>query len=358
MERTRARFRVSAAGCWILLALVAALVLSARRGDVESLESRADAATQVPGEPRPRPAGSDRHERAVVAAVGDAIHMLETGDLQGFFDYYYPVVPLKWLRERGLVERTIERVEKDPKFARGLIELLRHARKVRPTLDDSQTAAVFEFEVPGQKDIVAKAFEPPVDPESLKLTGFGPDLDVVIEKSIATLEKGEIGTFVERMFPAGELVHVQDAGEREALVAHLKASPETVKQMIADLKAIRDQKPKLDDGGDVAVFMRERGTVEIGQGRFKRKLELRDQTFKLEKVKGSWRLFDNRSRLQDELTRLSKLKPPKMTIEVTFERFGDAWRLSELPQTAELMEAVMRADRKKVKKVFKKEAKE
>lgn len=341
MERATASSRVSAVARRALFPLLPGLVLSGCGANGEAPEPRTGTAAAAPREARAEEARPDRAKQ-LMAAIDDAIRTLDAEDYPRFVEHYYPVEELRMHRRLGNVDRLTAYVEKRDDFKRGLLQALRAARQHKPRFNESKTIATFEFDVPGQEDhITARIVKEPPDPRQLELVGYGPDLDVVIEKAIATLERGDVATFIDRLFPASELALLHERKERQALADRIGANPAAVKQMIADLKAIKKQKAILKESDDVAIALIERGTVEIGDTvGTKRKLDLPSQRFKFQKVNGSWRLFDEGARAREELARLSKLTPKefKLTMTLVFERFGDAWRIAELPESLESLE--------------------
>ncbi|MBI5760742.1 MAG: hypothetical protein HZA46_19660 [Planctomycetales bacterium] len=144
---------------------------------------------------------------------------------------------------------------------------------VAPDAGDAQAALA---RLPGVRD--------------LKLTGLGDDLPQVLNEAIRLLEKDDIATFVQCLYPPTELVRLQKADQMQALLQQFKETPELAKAMLEDFVRMQSVKPELTDNGSVAVFTLPEGISQSAR------------TIKLQMMSGNWRLFDDAPRVSKELT--------------------------------------------------------
>lgn len=270
-------------------------------------------------------------EAQVRAALADAIKRLDDGDTRGFLEYYFPTEQLRQLRQANAVEVTADRLKQQPQILDGIRSRLRKAAKETPKFDRSQSVAEF-FLTPDDSDKpkAGEFKEPPVT--NLKLVGFGNDLATVLRKAEETLDKKDTEGFVTNMFPAGELRHPEAAARRAALTQRLKDNPKLLEQMLADIKAIQKLTPKLSEAKDSAEYRLAGTTIEISKTL---SVTTPERIFKLQLVEGSWRLPDNTTPARRAVAQnLAKPLPAlgqfaNVQEKITFEKFGDQWRLAQ-----------------------------
>ena len=302
---------------WLFAALAPLILMAAPPG-------RANA--QKPDEKAKTP------EAQVRAALADAIKRLDNGDTRGFLEFYFPTEQLRQLRQANAVEQTAENLKQQPQILDGIRNRLKKAAKATPKFDRSQSVAEFVL-APDEGDAPAKPpefKEPPVT--NVKLTGFGNDLATVLRKAEETLDKNDTDGFVKNLFPAGELRHPEADARRAALTQRLKDNPKLLEQMLADIKAIQKLTPTFSDAKATAEFRIPGTTIEITKTQ---SVTTPERLFKLQLVEGSWRLPDNttpaRRAVAKNLTNPLPAAGQFAGVEekITFERFGDQWRLAQ-----------------------------
>ena len=185
---------------------------------------------------------------------------------------------------------------------------------------------------PDESDTPAKPpefKEPPVT--NAKLVGFGNDLTTVLRKAEETLDKKDVDEFVKNLFPAGELRHPDADSRRAALTQRLKDNPKLLEQMQTDFKAMRKLTPTFSDAKTMAEFRIPGTKIEITKTQ---SVLTPERIFKLQLVEGSWRLPDNTTPARRAVAQnLSKPLPALGQFaaaqeKITFEKFGDQWRLA------------------------------
>lgn len=301
-----------------LLAVVMSLLLFA------ALPNPANA--QKPAE------GAKTPEAQVRAALADALKRLDDGDTRGFLEYYFPTEQLRQLRQANAVEQTADRLKQQPEILDGIRTRLRKAAKGAPKFDRSQSVAEFILTPePGDTPKPPEFKEPTVN--GVKLVGLGNDLETVLRKAEEMLDKKDTDGFVKNMFPAGELRHPEAAARHAALLQRLKDNPKLLEQMGTDIKAMQKLKPTLSEAKDVAEYRIPGTTIEITKTQ---SVTTPERVFKLQLVEGAWRLPDNTTPARRAVA-LNLTKPlpdagqyagAQGQEKITFERFGDQWRLA------------------------------
>ncbi len=273
-------------------------------------------------------------EAQVRAALADAIKRLDNGDTRGFLEYYFPTEQLRQLRQANAVEQTAEALKVQPQILDGIRNRLKKAAKGSPKFD--RTGSVAEFLLAPDKNEEETPAKPaaPKDPPvtNVKLTGFGSDLATVLRKAEETLDKSDIDGFVKNLFPAGELRHPDADSRRAALAQRLKDNPKLLEQMLADIRAIQKLTPTFADEKTTAEFRIPGTKIEISKTQ---SVTTPERLFKLQLVEGSWRLPDNTTPARKAVAK--NLSNPlgaggqfaAVEEKITFERFGDQWRLAQ-----------------------------
>jgi hypothetical protein len=227
-------------------------------------------------------------------------------------------------RQEGGVNGFADRITRDKRAAahfKDLADELRKARKVTPVFNKEGTIARFEFVV-----VPARKLKPEdlpfgkITQKKVELKGYGGDLPAALDKARAALDGGDYADYLSHMLPETDL-QLDDVAK---LGQRLKSSPAVVRQMIADLKLLETQTPKLEEKGTVAVFrIPVRDTEEPGR---KKGIKLPDRVFKFQKVAGHWRLYDNTKGLRAAAVKFGKIPASRGTL--VMEKFRDHWRMS------------------------------
>jgi hypothetical protein len=223
------------------------------------------------------------------------------------------------MRQEDVVDQAATMLAQQPQGKVKLLAVLQALKKQTPRYDKSRGLAALDFD-----PVASGVPEAPIDLKlpatgELKLTGFGDDLAKTIAEATKLLEKGEIATFVERLFPATEIARLMQNDQMAALLQQFKDTPELQTAMLTDLQRMQATKAELTEKGQVAVF------------KLAANKELPARTVKMQKTGNHWRLFDDGPRVTVELARQSKLKPQSSVMNVQMELIGGNWRFVELP---------------------------
>ena len=262
----------------------------------------------------------------VYAALDGAIAAIKKRDVRALIENYMPIEVLQRMRRRkGGIGKMVKEIKENPKeLGAGLDEMLpmfENARKATPTFNSDKTIARFKnVSSPGQ---VIKADNLPLLAEKNKaptVTGYGSDLKAAIKHAAADLEADKVTAYLSNMLPVSEL-KLNDVGD---LAKRLTAAKQVTKQMIADLKSLDGQTPKMEDDGNVAVY---RIAVAGTKTTKVAKVELQQRVFKFQKEGGHWRLFDNTTPLQKASAGLSR-KLKEISTTFVMEKFGNQWRMA------------------------------
>lgn len=277
--------------------------------------------------------GAKTPEAQVRAALADATKRLDDGDARGFLEYYFPTEQLRQLRQANAVEQTADRLKQQPQIIDGIRSRLRRAAKAKPTFDRSGSVA--EFVLPLEEDDKPKPkgteFKEPAA-TNVKLTGFGNDLETVLRKGEEALDKKDVDGFVKNLFPAGELRHPEADSRHAALRQRLSDNPKLLEQMLTDFQAMRKLKPQISENKDSAEYRIPGTKIELSKTQ---SVTTPERVFKLQLVEGSWRLPDNTTPARRAVAKnLANSLPDANSLpagpeKITFERFGDQWRLAQ-----------------------------
>ena len=254
----------------------------------------------------------------LMADIDDAIRLVEAGDFQTFLERYAPVEILRRMRQQDLVERSAALLAGRAESKAQLLSMLRAIKEQKPRYDRTRGLAVIDLAQP-QPDVAddEDGLHPP-DTKSLTLTSVRGDLPAVLSEAVRLLEESDVSQFVNRFFPPTEMARISDESQLQALLQQFQELPELRLALLADFQRMQSVKPELVENGQVAVFR-----LDAGQGRAGRMI-------KLQKFNGSWRLFDDASRVSQELVRQSQHKMQNAPTSVQFERIGGNWRFVEL----------------------------
>lgn len=326
-------------------------------------------------------AGSKDLQTQVYAALDQAVKLLEDEKYAEFIETFMPVEQLRQIHRMGGPSVAARLVFRKPETKKFFIEMLKRMRKEKPRFIVARSVAVFEVIDPGQ---VVKADNVPLLKEgdkSVKIIGYGGDLNGAIGKAIADLEKEDVEAYLRNMLPVIELQlndvkvlakridaakptprKVDDGGEgvgngpvklkesskksndAKKKPAQPKVANPLVAKWIADLKAVAKAKPKMVSDGNVAVFEipfvdPTPAGARASSGRFggfgSRSNDKKEKTgnapkqvIKFQKDGGNWRLFDNTTPLRKAAKGMSR-KIAASSEKTYMERIGNQWRLAE-----------------------------
>lgn len=280
-------------------------------------------------EPKPgkQKTAADGPQKEVVAAIADALGTLEEPDYRQFLEYYAPVHILQSARRQpGGVTATAKRIAGDEtatKFFKDLATRLRKARQAKPEFNEEKTIARFEFVLePARKLKPAELPFGSTAKKKMTVKGYGGNLAAVLDNARAALNARDYSEFLSRMLPVTDLQR-EDVNK---LTKRLKSSPAVVERMVADLKLLQGETPKLEQKGTLAVFRIKRTqTNEAGR---KKGIKLPDRVFKFQKVGGHWRLYDNTKAMVAAAAKAKVRTVPAVRGMLVMEKFRDHWRVS------------------------------
>jgi hypothetical protein len=289
----------------------------------------------VPG--RPQPPNVDQPATAaqiteIHRAIRETIAALEAGEFVKYYQDYAPIDDFRGLRNSGRLNSAYL----PPARTEPLIATLKGFRDGDILVDaDGSLARVtphHDSETAGPESPNPSALVPSPKDDKVTLVGYGDDLSQVLKAGLAALEAGEIESFIDHLFPAGELGRLQVKNGKARLVARLKRQTELIEQMRRDLRTA---------GAAAAEFNPEKTLASITLPAASDNPEGASRIVKFQKVAGAWRFFDNSTPVREEMARQSRLVPPNLSYPVApagtviqalvMEKIGSSWRLSEIP---------------------------
>jgi len=263
---------------------------------------------------------------------------LEGGDVVKFYEVYGPVDQFRALRDSGRLKSNPSSSPSSPDATRSLVEALKPFRngevrvdqeglfaRVTPPSDNPDKAAA-EPELPNPLASVASPHD-----DKVALVGYDDDLPQVLKAGLAALESGQIESFIDHLFPAGELGRLEAHNGKTKLVARLKKQPELIEQMRRDLKVGLEAPTQFNAAKTLAsITLPPAADDPVPAPRI----------VKFQKVAGSWRFFDNSTPVREEMVRQSRLLPPKLSYpvspwdvhELLLEKIGSNWRMLRMPK--------------------------
>ncbi len=253
------------------------------------------------------------------ADLDDAISLLEKGDLEVFIDRYVPVKELRSLREQGKRDAVLKTLKAGGQFQKEWLLRLRALRKGEIEFVDADKSLAKITGDTGAAGLSKFSLANPADEKVPSYDGFPGDVKAAIGKAIEALEKKDYRTFVENFYPESELQSATSKEGMQALEIRLKAYPEMVQQMIADLKALQKQTPQFDEQQTTATFELK---FEPKKGKTIKR------TIRFAKA-GTWRMADTAKEIRTKMYKQS-LKPSvgaKEELTTKWERIRDHWRL-------------------------------
>ena len=265
---------------------------------------------------------ADDPEAKLEADLDDAIKQLEAGHLAVFIERYMPITDLRRLRESMTVEDVAKKLKADGGFEKTLKMFLYKMRALKKGTiefvgpDKSLAKITGGGELPKESNF---SLSDPADEKIPTYGGYPGEVKQAIRQAIAALEKKDYEEFVQKFYPQSELQTAASKSGIEALEIRLKAHPEMAKRMIADLKSLEKQTPKLDAQETTATFELK---VEAKKGKpIKR-------TIRFEKAE-TWRMADTAKEIRTKMYKQSQ-QPTlgvKAGLTTNWERIRDHWRL-------------------------------
>lgn len=268
-------------------------------------------------------------EQDVQAALDDAIARLKSGDIVGFIEFYSPVDELREAR-KGRPGSSLRHVV-TPAARAATLKRLERARSNDPQIQLGGFLATITIPEPPESAADAEPVVPVAEISQKPLAGYPGSLAEVLKLAIADLEGKRTDTFIDRLFPRGELGHPQAALRRKQLKSRLKQHPEMAQRMLDDLQTIL-RMPQVEKAtGDVATIPIKGQLVPRARGQ---QIQLPGRTFRFEKVEGFWRFRDTSSKLIKSQAKIAAQGPASLSgfgaaDVVIMERLGDRWRFLE-----------------------------
>ncbi|MCA9095949.1 MAG: DUF1559 domain-containing protein, partial [Planctomycetaceae bacterium] len=187
---------------------------------------------KTPDVPQVEELSADDHQKETVRltdALKDAILALEEGDITRFYESYAPLAELEEMKNRGILKS--EKVPFLPRESQQWLTTLKGFQGIVPQVAPDGKSALIPL-ASGEKSDAEEQQAPPrqrqIEPNSGP--GFGDRIHVVLAIAIAALETKDYSAFVEKIYPAGELLRLELDGQKQPLIDRLKNKPELVQQ--------------------------------------------------------------------------------------------------------------------------------
>jgi len=269
-------------------------------------------------------------EAQVRAALKDAVELLEQKNYNRFINYYFPVDQLRQVRKSTGYTRAIFQLIRTPQAVNRWRMLLQAGVNADIVIHPRGYEARIEVDVKPADPQAEEPADGPLEPElaQVEIVGFGSELKPAIQSAIAALESKDYQTLVSHMFPISQLSRMQPLDDNAPILQRLKAHPEMSAAMLADFQHIRDQAPALNADKSVATYRIPGTTVPITR---QRKMTTPDRTVRLQKTGEHWRLFDSAAAYHQQIAQQYSNGPTELRATLVLEKFGDQWRLQELP---------------------------
>lgn len=266
----------------------------------------------------PSTARADDEENlaSLQSSLDRAIELLAAENYEGYIEEFYPVDEYRRLRSGRRLTDEARHLAALPRFQERMLNVYRIARESEPRWSDGGAIARFSINLTAHEEPTEPAVtEEPQTPAIPDVAGWGDDLDQVLASALAALNEEDYESFVEHIFPANEVVHMQSNDGMELLILKLETYPEMVEAMQRDLEQCQSAAGASD--GDVAEFT-------LTEGR------RNPQTVKFQLVGGNWRFFDSITPVREAATLVASSAGGDgddiVTIEM--ERIGREWRLA------------------------------
>lgn len=262
-----------------------------------------------------------------------SISSLEEGDITTFYESCAPEAELDAMRNRGILKS--ERVPFLPKEAQQWLSTLKGFQEITPNVDLDGTTAEFSLAPvveSNSSEEEAPAKRPQIEAQAG--AGFGDEIQVVLASAIAALEARDQAGFVEKIYPAGELLRLELDGQKKSLLERLQKENKLVQQMVSDLRECQKTIPSYSADRSVVTF-----EVEVLEPLDHNLLASRmywiygpppSKVFKFQMSGGSWRFYDHTLEQLREIQRQSSLDLPfdsDDSPKIRFKKVNDQWRL-------------------------------
>lgn len=247
------------------------------------------------------------------ASLDRAIELLEAEDYAAYIEEFYSVEEYNFLSGSRRLTDEARHLAALPRFKERMLTALRIARDSEPHWSEEGTVAQFNVDLTAAAD-PDEPVEPMAEPSIPDVPGWGEDLDEVLSSALKALNEEDYHTFVERVFPAGEVVQMQSSNGMDLLLLKLETYPEMIETMRRDLEQCQSEGARID--GDVAEF-------KLTEGR------QNPQIVRFQLVAGNWRLYDSISAVREEAEFIAAQSGSGEgdVVMLEFEQVGDAWRL-------------------------------
>lgn len=268
-------------------------------------------------------------EQQVQAAMNDAISRLKSGDVVGFIEFYAPVDELREAR-KGRLGQSFGRI-RTLAARTDVTKRLERANTAAPKINLGGFLATFTIPETTAESTAATETQPGRTISEEPLAGYAGSLQDALEQAVADLQANRIESFINRLFPRGELGHPDVVVRRKQWTSRLQQHPQMVEQMLADLKLLLQNNDVRKATGNSASIPIKGKRVPASRGR---QIQLPDRTFKFEKLDGFWRFKDSTNKLLKVQEKIVAKSPPSLSEfgasdVIIMERFGDRWRFIE-----------------------------
>lgn len=285
---------------------------------------------------------TDLVTQEVHTAIEEMLAAVESRGTRALIESYTAEQEVDRLRSRGQksYEAQIKMLESEL-LTHMITEFLTAVLQSKPKFDDSRKEATLQMQFANDAPD-----EPPVAISAeldtfgnSEVSGFGDDLDIVLQKAIEVLQDdesifGPTRNFAENMFPIGELQHPvgwQLLSRKASLADRVDRSPELLEQMIVDFKQMQQIPPQYEQDGRLAIFVL-RGSTDASTSRTP------DRQIRMELIDGNWRLFDNTKPAIEEVSKWSNhplSNSEELSRHMPFIRLrktDSGWKLDALPK--------------------------
>lgn len=248
-------------------------------------------------------------------AIDRAIELLEADDFEGYIEEFYSVEEYRQLRTGRRLTDEARHLAALPGFKDRMLTAFRAARESEPRWTNEAGVARFSINLTALAEPAppAEATAPAAELEVPDVAGWGDDLDQVLSSALSSLNDEDYATFVERIFPAAEVVHMQSSDGMDLLLLKLETYPEMPEAMQRDLEQCQSERAVID--GDVAEFT-------LADGREN------PQTVKFQLVGGNWRFYDSITPVREEAAAIAAEAggDGDDIVIIELEQIGNEWR--------------------------------
>ncbi len=260
-------------------------------------------------------ADDEENLSSLQTSLDRAIELLEAENYEGYIEEFYPVEEYRRLRTGRRLTDEARHLSALPRFQERMVSVYRIARETEPRWSDGGAIARFSINLTDLEEPADPAVaEAPTTPTIPDVAGWGDDIDQVLASALAALNDEDYESFVEHIFPANEVVHMQSTDGMELLILKLETYPEMVEAMQRDLEQCQSAARTSDSDVTEITLTGDRRNP---------------QTVKFQLVGGNWRFFDSVTPVREEAAFVASTAGGDgddiVTIEM--ERIGREWRL-------------------------------